>query len=267
MDTETQPASHRSCRERVRGSAPVPAGCAPRPGQVSRAWRLGRPVRGARGRRARRSRRRSCPFPPKRRSLRQTPLSWAARPAPRVPRAAEEQPVPPPPTLETLGARAPSPQRHAALTGTSPRCGSSWSRLPPERRASPAPRSRGGGTEGGILGTWARSCARPRPLPRVPALAPGAEAQRRRPRPGHQVSLPGTGSDPAPPPRPARPPRIPRPQPPGQRSGSPGHGRRPRLRPGLSRPQVKRGASTPLRGSSAASPGTALLPREWLPAD
>lgn len=230
MVTETQPASHRSCREREGGPAPVPAGCTPCLGQVRRAGG------------ARRSR---IPIPT------QTISSWAGRPAPRAPGAAEEQPVRPAPTLETLEARAPSPRRHAALTGISPRCGSSWNYLPPQRRAPPAPRS-GGGRGAGGAERGARSAVFWAPWS-PPALVPGAEPQSQVQPPG--VAATGRGRPPArrsPRGFPAGDPRAP-----GERSGSHRGGRLPRLRPELSRLQVRPGASTPLRGSSTASLGTA----------
>lgn len=144
------------------------------------------------------------------------------------------------------------PQRHAALTGISPRCGSGWNCLPPQRRASPAPRSRGAHGSG-------RSGHRvpaPALAPRVPPFAPGAEAPPQARPPGVAATRGGR------PPGPAEPPRIPRPhsRAPGKRSGSHRGGRPPHLRPKLSRLQVKPGASTPLRGSSAASPGIARHP-------
>lgn len=207
MVTETQPASHRSCREREGGPAPVPAGCTPCLGQVRRAGG------------ARRSR---IPIPT------QTISSWAGRPAPRAPGAAEEQPVRPASTLETLEARAPSPRRHAALTGISPRCGSSWNYLPPQRRAPPAPRSGGGrgagGAERGILGTLVPSCARPRRGAAVPGPATRCRCHGPRATPG---------------PGPAEPPRIPRPRPP-----SPGRAER--------LPQRRAPAPPPSRAEPAA---------------
>lgn len=241
MVTEIQPASHRSCREREGGSAPVPAGCSPCPGQ---ARRPGDPE-GA----SAHSHTNVIPFA-KRLPPGQPGWPHASRGQPRI----SLRPLHPPWKCwkrERLPHRARSPDRHQPTLRI-------WLELPspaaPGFSCSPQRRRRHGGGDFGHLDPpllrsprgRSRGSRRSPPARRRSGAAPGPAARCRCHAPRET-------------PGPAEPPRIPArgSRAPAKRSGSHRDGRPPRLRPQLSRLQVKPGASTPLRGSSTASPGTA----------
>lgn len=187
---------------------------------------------------------------------------------------------PPPAPLE---ARAPSSQRHAAHP---PRIIAAVAAFPQNAGllplSSPSPHSGVGG--GDIFNT-----APPPPRPSAPTAAawrrfpptrpPCAQARGAAPRPASRCRCHTARASPAlrrtgpraagaagaarwslthPPSRVGSPPATPAPRPRGKRSGCRCGGRVPRLRPELGRRQVKRGASTPLRGGGGGG-GTASL--------